>query len=351
MPTSKIKFKIAKSDVDGELGISEIAKVLKGLQDSIYYIAEFKNAEITSDKNKSFRIAGKRNSTIEKRVKLRLDTCKLGSFEAEVIGETQEVLQGKSMVDDSIELFSDLTYNFNQTKDILEEKINRIIPDSRHRTRVVTAMGEFWPGFDNTYDLFLETPNFKYNPLNKKRRKIIQNLAFAEQKLEEQTAIGVIEEARYLGNLKFELKMQDGKKIKCSFKSELYDDVHNLVTKPVIVKGIFTTTVGELKDVVDVISIGILKSVTKNTIISEDGELNLKKDITINTSFDRNEELWIFDFPELNIVSYGETYDKSMESFQEDFYELYEHYILRNPKKIKGNALKIRDFLLNIVSN
>lgn len=72
--------------------------------------------------------------------------------------------------------------------------------------------------------------------------------------------------------------------------------------------------------------------------------------IRIDISFDRNEELWIFHFPELDIFSYGETYNEAMNDFQEDFYELYEHYVHGNPQKMKRKALEIREYLIKITS-
>ena len=68
----------------------------------------------------------------------------------------------------------------------------------------------------------------------------------------------------------------------------------------------------------------------------------LKDDLKIDVSFDKDEGLWLFDYPELNIFSYGKTYDHAIETFQNDFFELYEYYSLGDPETMIGNALKIR---------
>jgi len=350
MPDNKINIKIIKNKIDGILGISEIASVLKGIQDTIYHIAEFKNVELIFDKNKSYRIAGPRNSLIEKRVILTFEKCRSGSFEAEIIGESQEVLHGKPIVDEAIDIFGNLIFNLNEIKDNLEVKISLIITDPRYESRIINSISEFWPGDENKYEIFLETSNFKKNILKKDRRKIIRQIALKEQKLKEESTIGILAGGHLIGKRKFELIMQDGKKIECKFKPELHDIVYKLMTKPVFVRGVFTSTAGELKEIADVIAVNIFDSITKNSIISESGELKLNRDIKINIFFDRDEELWIFNFPELNIFSYGETYNETMNDFQEDFYELYEHYVQGNPKKMKGNALKIREYLIKITS-
>ena len=351
MSDKKINIKITKSKIDGILGISEIATVLKGIQDAIYHIAEFKNVESIFDKNKNYRIAGSRNSLIEKRVILTFEKCKAGSFEAEIIGESQETLHGKAIVDEAIDIFGNLAFDLNEVKDNLEGKISSIISDSRYESRIINSISEFWPGDENRYEIFLETSNFRKNYLKADRRKIIRQIALKEQKLKEESAFGILAGGHLIGGKrKFELIMQDGKKIECKFKPELHEIVYNLMTKPVVVRGIFTTSAGKLNDMVDVMSVDIFNSITKNSIISESGELKLNKNIKIDISFDRDEELWIFIFPELNLFSYGETYDEAMNDFQEDFYELYEHYVHGNPQKMKGNALKIREYLINITS-
>ena len=93
---------IKKEKVEGALGIAEIASVLKGLQDTVYHIAEYNIAEITPDKKKNFRITGKRPNLIEKRAKLAFKDVSRGSFKAEIIGETQATLEGKAMVDEAV---------------------------------------------------------------------------------------------------------------------------------------------------------------------------------------------------------------------------------------------------------
>ena len=61
MSEFKIKLQLKKKIKEGVLGITEIASVLKKLQDTIYNIAEYNIAEITSDNKKSFRIDQTKN--------------------------------------------------------------------------------------------------------------------------------------------------------------------------------------------------------------------------------------------------------------------------------------------------
>ena len=123
----------------------------------------------------------------------------------------------------------------------------------------------------------------------------------------------------------------------------------NLLRKPIIVEGVFTTKAGELKKVADVISVKLLNNISLKRIIAEKGELKLKQDLKIDITFDKDEGLWLFDYPSLNIFSYGGTYDGAIESFQNDFFELYEYYALGDPKTMIGNALRIGKIFKSLI--
>ena len=349
MSEQKIKLHIKKDQIEGVLGIAEVASVLKGLQDAIYNIAEYNTAEITPDKKKNFRIVGKRPSLIEKRAKLTFKKVSYGSFNAEIMGEPQAPLQGKTMVDEAIELFGNLTYNLNTSKE-LETKVKQLIPDSRHRSRIIRVVGEFWPGGDNRYNITLETSHFNQEILNKERKNAIQKITVQEQHVEKETVIGILAGGHLIRERQFELETTDGRKIKCQFKKELDETIDNLLRKPVMVEGIFTTREGELKKIADVISIRLIENISRDRIITEKGELKLKKEIEIVVSFNKDEGLWIFNYPNLNIISYGITYDEVMDSFQNDFFELYEYYALGDPNKMEGNALKIKKYFEGLIA-
>ena len=348
MSELKIKLQLKKDVKEGALGIAEIGSVLKELQDTIYNITEYNIAEITSDNKKSFRITGKRPSLIEKRAKLAFNKCGIGSFDAEIVGESQVAIEGKSVVDEAVDFFGEVTYNLNTSSD-LENEIKNLIPDSRYRSRIISDIGAFWPGIENKYELYLETNHFKRASLKKERRRIIQHISKREHKLQKETIIGVLAGGHLIREREFKLEISDGKEIKCKFKKELDKNVDHLLRKPIIVEGIFRTTAGELKDVAEVISISLLKDISINRIITDTGELKLKQDIKIDITFNKDEGVWIFNYPNLSIISCGKTYDKTMEEFQRDFFELYEHYGLGDPNKMHDNAIKIRNIFKDIV--
>lgn len=254
------------------------------------------------------------------------------------------------MIDEAIDKFGEITYALNTSSDTnMETKIKNIIPDPRHRSRIINVFGEFWPGEENRYEIFLETNHFDYNPLKKERRNMIQHLAKKEQKLEKEKIIGVLAGAHVIRKRQFKLETTDGKEITCQFKKELDKTIDDLLRKPIIVEGIFRTAAGELKDIAEIISINSIDNITINRIITEIGELKLKQDLKINISFDKDESLWVFNYPDLKIIAYGTTYEEAISEFQNDFYELYEHYGLGDPNKMHENAINIRNIFKKLV--
>ncbi len=146
----------------------------------------------------------------------------------------------------------------------------------------------------------------------------------------------------------FEIEGPDGK-IQCTFNKELLDTVIKYLMKPVIVEGLLTSKAGKAMKFPKVFSIKPLKQIDFSRIVTEKRELKLKKSIGVDVSF--NDDMWFFEHPMLNIIAYGDTYNETILSFQKDFIELYEHYALGDSKKMKGNALEIRKFLLDNVEN
>jgi len=342
MSQFEINIRINKKKEEGLLGISEIAIVLKGLQDAVYDIAES-----SLKQNKSFRISGKRDALIEKRTKLTFKNVSMGSFESTIVGEPIEALQGVTMVDDAIETFGNISYILNDSENA-ENEIKKILPDSLYRSRIITDIDHFWPGLENKYGIELQTQNFKKKSFKRERRSVIRSLAVVEQKQIKEETIGVLGGGHFIKKKMFEIEGPDGK-IQCTFNKELLDTVIKYLMKPVIVEGLLTSKAGKAMKFPKVFSIKPLKQIELSRIVTEKRELKLKKAIGVDVSF--NDDMWFFEYPMLNIIAYGDAYNETILSFQKDFIELYEHYGLGDPKKMKGKALEIRKFLLGNIEN
>ena len=344
MSQFEIHLNIKKDAKEGLLGIGEIATVLKGLQDAIYDIAESSIIQ-----RKSFRIRGKRDGSLEKRTKLTFKTVGAGSFHSTIVGEPIEAIEGITIVDESIEIFGTISNNLNESKEVKEAEplIKDLIPDPLYRSRVMNDIAGFWPGQENRYKLQLETQNFKRNHLKAERRVAIKSLASLERKEIRETTMGVMGGGHFIKNKMFEIEGPDGT-IKCQYTKDLHETVLKFLTKPVIVEGLLTTTAGKPRKVPKVFSIKPLEKIPLSRIITEKGELKLKESIDIIVAF--KEDVWVFEYPELNIISCGDTYNETIGSFQEDFIELFEHYALSDPEKMTGNALKIRAVFKRLVA-
>jgi len=342
MPPKEIELKIEKAESEGGLGIEDVAKVLKGLQDTIYHIGESLYIK------KGFRTAGKRKRVIEKRTKLTFKNIEYSSFNSTIVGEPQEAIVGTTIADESIVIFGSVVYHLN-TSDKPEEKIKDLLPDALHRARIIGDIASFWPGNENRYSISLQTYNFKRATLDPQKKQIISELAEYGQKEIKETTFGILGGGHFIGRERvFEIEGPDGK-IKCKYGKELESAVLKNLKKPVIVEGMLTTATGRTIKVPKVISIKPLRQIPLDRIITEKSELKLKREIKLDVSYAEEDDMWLLKYPELEIVAYGSTYDEAIQDFQEDFIELYEHFVYGDESKMVGRALKIRKLLNELV--
>jgi len=128
------------------------------------------------------------------------------------------------------------------------------------------------------------------------------------------------------------------------------DEIYNHLRKVVIISAhVEVDEVGNLRKITDLTSIKRFDSIPLSYIVTEEGEIALKKPINISISFE--DENWVIEYEPLNIVAYDKEYDKVLEIFQKDFLFLYEHYFKGKPDNMVGNALKIREYLGKIVED
>lgn len=82
-------------------------------------------------------------------------------------------------------------------------------------------------------------------------------------------------------------------------------------------------------------------------IITEEMELKLFKDMIVNVNYE--DDMWFLGYPELNIVSYGDTYDEALDDFQADFAELYQNFVFEDEKNMSKNSLKFKEYFKKLV--
>lgn len=336
---NSIKLDIIKSQKNGPLGIGEIGSVLTGIQDTIYHIGE------SIYLGNGFRQAGKRSPIIQDRTKLFFRKVALGSFDAEIIGEPTQALDGPSIVEESIGKFSDIILILNESRHP-EEEIVKILPKPSHRKRILTDCGRFWPGDDNKYEISMGTSSIEFKPLARERRRTIFDLSKIEADIFIQSAIGVIESGNFVKKKYFFIDGPGGK-IKCQYSPFVEKKVIENIKHPVRVEGM-----AKVDENGDIISIDKITEITPISqiqipmILAEDGEIKFNQEIMIDISFENDQ--WCFELDKLGISSNGISYDDAFIEFQEDFYEIYRHYALGNPSKMLKNALGMREYLLSI---
>lgn len=341
MEDSVIEFYLKKDK--GDIGASDAAKVLKGIQDTIYDIGEYLFSGV-------YRKGGRRNPTIEKRTKLYFKKVDVGSFSASLKGEEQTALYGNTLVEESLGLAGNIFNKLNsESPDEVVETLSNKIDDPLQKSRILKDVSEFWPGADNSYELEVYTPDYEIGKLNEERRPYISELAKIDTVSKSEKTFGVLSEVRWIPERKFEIRGPDGN-IDCHFPKILKDKIESFKEKPVrLIGDVQVDEAGNIKKVTDVEDIDIMETIELKRILTEDGELDLKKPTFADVDFEENE--WVLTHPILNIFTTSEKYDDALNSFQEHFYYLYETYYLGDPEQMEGHALKLRDYLIDLLGD
>ena len=72
----------------------------------------------------------------------------------------------------------------------------------------------------------------------------------------------------------------------------------------------------------------------------------LKTPITLNVEYNREENTWCVENPELELYGCGETLTRAIKDAEEVFKALIEEYVLENENNLDKDAKKLRDALL-----
>jgi hypothetical protein len=310
MQRQSIRIKI--NGEKGSPGIGEVAKVLKGIQDAVYHIGEYLYA------TDSYRRSGKRIKFIEDRTKLTFIELKQGSFMAGIGGEPLEAINGKTLIDESLDIFNEYTnlFNSDQIPSEIEERSNSIIKSPNHRIRVINDFIGFWPGEENKYQLSYQKNNEKSIHLDSKKRHIFDSLSRIDIDQKMESIFGIVSAHRFLPVRKIELQTPDGK-IFVKYPAQLKRKITELEEKPVKVFG--------------------------EVAIDKGGK------IPVHIGIEFEEKDWVLKNDDLKIYSINPDYDEALLYFQEEFYYLYERYYNGDPTKMIGPALKIKKYIANLL--
>ncbi len=330
---------------DGDVGIKEIAKVLKGIQDTVYDVGEYLHSE-------EFRKAGKRRSDVEEWTKLYFREVSLGSFVGQISGTTkmQTTIQGQPILDRTLNLTDDVIGSLNEDEpEEIENRIKEKIEDDRSRKRIMGDLKGFWPGDDNEY--ILEVKIGRSSPRNLKvgSREYIKRLAEEPGEEEVRSAFGVLSEIRWYPRRTFEIRGPDGT-IECEYERSIKKKIDSLHEKPVFVKGLAemksSREIGKIKNIY---SIELFNKEVLRSVNVDDFQIELAKPLEINVSF--NEGRLVLEHPFLNIIVSGKPakYGELLDEFQKDFRFLYKDYYLEDDKNLYHDAIELKRFLNRLI--
>ncbi len=91
----------------------------------------------------------------------------------------------------------------------------------------------------------------------------------------------------------------------------------------------------------------IPQQITLNSISYKNTNLNLKKQLFINSYYES--DMYFIENKNLNIISYGNTFEDALNSFQEDFLYLWNEIVF-SKEKLSLDAIELKQKLLSIVA-
>ena len=326
------------------VGIEEVGKILIGVQNVIYHIAEMKASA------GSVRIAGKRNPVISERTKLYFKETAVSSFVAELQSGTQQEIEDyihpeETLIGTSIRTFDRILTHISESD---EAALKKDFDDPLSMKRILHDIDDMWPGEKATYSLEIRVHSFK-GLANPERRETIKSIWEPEVKTVREKLVGFLSEIRvapktkesielmgFLGSLKLHYDEESEEKLKGLLKKVVMADCELNVDETDRIKG------------VRILDVEPIDKIQIERIVSEDFELPLRKPLEVSIKME--DSYWVLSNEELKIEVLEKDLAEAYEAFNEVFSLLFTEYVKEGGgKKVTPGALAIRDTFLEYV--
>lgn len=326
----------------GKIPFSLLANILKGVQETIYFIAL---SELRRE--------------VRKRARIPLDiqrSCELirvlespGSYE--ILATIPEPEQTTVFEVSDIGLvakdkFLDIVETISSGSDT--KRLSEIIPDGNHRKRILRSIESFSPRPGYEWSLLVGGGKaFSY--INNKTRQNISKLLI-EPTIEKRTVTGELIRLHLDENSLGIFYPPTKRVLDCYYDPDLEDVIIQNLKGFIQVTGtVQLDSNGHPNKIVDVFEIEELDlSPARFTKISADKVvLSLKEPIEITPYFE--DQAVVFEYPKLNIISSGATRDEAVTELQSDIYWLWKEYVEEDDDNLTNDAIELKKYLKDIV--
>lgn len=330
---------------NGKIPFSLLANILKGVQETIHFIAL---SELRRD--------------VKKRARIPLDiqrSCELlrvlenpGSYE--ILATIPEPEQTTVFEIPDIGLvakdkFLDIVEAVSSGSDT--RRLSEIIPDGNHRKRILRSIESYSPR--PGYEWVLSVggiPGRTFSYINNKTRQNISKLLVGPV-IEKRTVTGELLRLHLDENSLGIFYPPTKRVLDCYYDPDLEDVIIQNLKGLIQVTGtVQLDSNGHPDKIVDVFEIEELDlSPARFTKISADKVvLSLKEPIEITPNFE--DQAVIFEYPKLNIIATGTTRDEAVMELQSDIYWLWKEYTEENDDNLTNDAIELKRFLKDIVA-
>ncbi len=328
---------------EGRISFSLLSRILHGIQQTMHYLAL---AGIQYDYRHRIRVP----RDIQKACRLYRVLEQRGSYAltAEIAppasyGDIQD-LGGLAK-----DKYLDLAYILS--KDQNWEQLRELLPDSAYRRKVLRSVAEYCPKSGDSWSLSIGAPQKDLHSLTPSLQTAIHN--YLVQPMTEYRALTGELVQLHLDENKLGIYYQPAERVvHCIYDPELEDFVIANLRQPVQVYGqVQVDERGMPAKIVDVVEIdGIDLRPLEFSMVPANGRwLVLKRELEVMIEFDQENQEFLLEYPELNIVLGAKTREELWDEFCRDFFWLWAEYGKSNEQDLTGDALKLKKHLEDLV--
>ncbi len=329
---------------DNQIPLLLLADILKGIQQTVYYIAL---SEKHYDIKKKVRVP----NDIQKACELRRVLEKPGSYAVVVqVAEPPQMAVFEPDIGlNSCKKFLDI---INTLSNQASASLTELVPDSLHRRRILRSIESFCPKFGDEWQLSLS--GFGMPPtgcLNAKVRQDIGKL-LVEKQIEHRVITGELVRLHLDENrLAIEYKPTQ-RVLDCYYDPELEDFVIQNLRDLIQVYGkVQLDSNGQPDKIVEVFEIAELdlRPLRLTLVTSDDTVLVLNSPLEIEAIFDEELQEVVFELPEFNIIAADVKREEAIQQLQSDLVWLWKEYVDVPEQTLSEDAKNLRERLRALV--
>lgn len=319
MPTQQVKLAIQSREAGARIPARTVADRLYSLQAVLLHIGDYLTGS-------DFRQRGGSPAAVRNKCTLYVAEVAIGSFTAALeLAPQAHATEGEAGLGEaSVATLKDLVSTIESSTEV-ESRIDSIITDPRHRTRILADLLDVWPDEQEGLSVGMDFPGPSRSPLSPIRRLVLEGLIGRQRDSEQASVKGVLGTAHVTpGEPYIRLTGPDGN-ITCRMTKEQRENASRLLGRPAIVYGRAEfDSAGNVREIETVDRIEPFRELTMQRLFSGDRELVLRQ--PVSASIDYRDDQWVAANDDLGIVATDSDYDSCLRAFQDEFFFAWNEY-------------------------